>query len=81
MQEDDQELGTLVAQAIGQSRLTMRELAEEAGFSHQTLRSWASGRRSPNRKSALQLAEALRRRSGQLQELAAKIEDAAAEEG
>lgn len=74
-----EELEALVARAVTDARVNMRELSQEAGLSYDTLRSWASGRRSPQPEGVNALADALERRSERLAELARELRRAARE--
>lgn len=65
--------GEVVAFVMEKARVNMRELSEEAGVSYNTLRSWASGRRSPTSDGLLALADALERRSERLADLSDKV--------
>lgn len=66
----------LVRETIAESAVGMRQLAEDAGVSYQTVRAWASGVRVPTPESLQRLAEGLRRRAAILEELANQLEEA-----
>lgn len=70
---DREELVALVARAVADARVNMKELSQEAGISYDTLRSWASGRRSPGPEGVHALADALERRSEKLADLAREL--------
>jgi transcriptional regulator with XRE-family HTH domain len=74
-----EELTSLVARAVSDARVNMKELSEEAGVSYDTVRSWASGRRSPRPEGVVALADALERRSERLADLAHELRDAVTE--
>jgi transcriptional regulator with XRE-family HTH domain len=48
--------------------LSLREIANELGVSHDTVKSWSAGRRSPSRAHLARLADMLETRSGDLQD-------------
>lgn len=67
----------IVQRALSEGPFMLKQLAEEAGLSYDALRSWATGRRTPQPESLRQLADGLRRRAEVLQELAGELEGAA----
>lgn len=62
-----------VRKALRDAPFAMRQLAAESGLSYDVLRSWRSGRRTPNLKSVQKLAAGLHRRSEQLKQIAADL--------
>lgn len=80
MLRDRDPRGMVVGSVMEQARVNMRELSEEAGVSYNTLRSWASGRRSPTPHGLLALADALERKSERLADLSDKVRQMVATE-
>lgn len=64
----------LAQEAIQRGPFGRRDLAEDAGVAYNTIREWALGRRSPSTDALGRLALALRKRSAELDRLAAKLE-------
>ena len=69
-----------VRRALVEGPFAMRQLAAESGLSYDVLRSWRSGRRTPNRESIHKLALGLARRSEQLKALALELKRAGSRE-
>ena len=69
-------MSKIVQEALDASSGTVSALAEEAGASRESLHAWAAGRRNPSPENRQKLAEALRRRGGELARLADELEAA-----
>lgn len=70
----------MIERILDEGRVSMRQLAEEAGVSYDTLRSWAIKRTRPKPESLRRLAEGLRRQGGRFNELAEELEGVAERE-
>ena len=71
----------IAQQVLGESGISLRQLAEDAGVNYGTLRVWAVGKRNPQPDNLRQIATGLRARSAHLEELAERLELVAEEEG
>jgi transcriptional regulator with XRE-family HTH domain len=67
----------MIEQVLAQTRVTVDELADEAGVSRATLYAWRNGKRNPTADNLARLADALERRGGELTKLAAELRKAA----
>ena len=63
----------IVREAIQDSELPRAQLAREAGLSRASLEAWISGIRTPSPESIEQLANAMLKRAGELQQIAVKL--------
>jgi DNA-binding transcriptional regulator YiaG len=66
-----------VPDLLAAARLGWKEIAEALGVSHDTVRSWASGRREPSSKEQRRLAKLLRQHAHRLLRQADKLEQEA----
>ena len=62
-----------VRDIIQESEIPQQVLADKAGLSYATLRSWITGRRSPTPESISKLADALDSHGLRLQQLAREV--------
>lgn len=67
----------LMQRALEEGPFDMKALADDAGVSYDTVRSWMIGRRNPSPENVRRIADALRRRGGHLEQLADELEEAA----
>ena len=67
----------MIVKALAHTTGELGELAAELGVSYHTLWSWKAGRRAPGPRHIFSLANALERRSGDLQELVEELRKAA----
>ena len=74
-----EERSMLAQRALAHVTPSMREIAEEVGVAHSTVRAWSAGHRTPNPGHMVALAGAFEKRCGALQGLAAKLREAAGE--
>lgn len=58
---------------------SLRQIADDTGFSYATLRAWSSGARTPSPENLARLADALERRGGELSKLAEALRREAGE--
>ena len=58
-----------VRKILTDAPMGLKELAEQSGLSYDVLRSWRTGRRSPNASSARRLLSGLEQKAGRLSEL------------
>jgi predicted transcriptional regulator len=70
----------LIQQILRDLPFSMRQIAEEAGVSYDAVRSWATERRTPRTENLMQLADAIERRSHEMQALAEALREAALKE-
>lgn len=63
-----------VKEAIRDCGLTRAQIARDAGLSEDAVWSWEAERRTPSPESLLRLAEGLRKRSGDLSQIAEELE-------
>lgn len=71
---------SLIQQILREVPFSMRQIAEEAGVSYDAVRSWATERRTPRTENLVQLADAIERRSREMQVLASALREAAVKE-
>lgn len=69
----------MIEQVLTQTRVTVDELADEAGVSRATLYAWRNGKRNPTPENLAKLADALERRGGELTRLAEQLRREAGE--
>lgn len=70
-------IGMLIQRVLDEGPFSMRQLAKESGLSYDTLRAWATARRTPREDSLVQIAEVLERRRDVLDALARELREAA----
>ena len=70
------EVTVAVQNIIREAPFTLAELADRAGISYDSLRSWNIGRRAPRKASCRQLANGLRAKAAELVALAESLEQA-----
>ncbi|HEX8390967.1 MAG TPA: helix-turn-helix domain-containing protein [Longimicrobium sp.] len=68
-----EELRKAVADALQESELPRTLVAKDAGLGRATLESWMSGLRNPSAESVRQIAAALEKRAGRIQQIAARL--------
>ncbi len=68
----------MIAKVLQAATPNLRDLADWAGVSYETARSWRIGRRSPSPDAARKLAKGLRAHARQLNRLADQLERHAA---
>jgi predicted transcriptional regulator len=68
------EVQVAVQTVIKDAPFTLHDLAEEAGISYDSLRSWSVERRAPRPKSVQKLARGLRSKAAELLALADKLD-------
>ena len=64
----------VIRKVLERATLSVEDLARETGISSATLFAWQAGRRNPSPENLAKLAEALRRRGGELARLADELE-------
>ena len=69
----------MIAEILVAARPSLKEIAAEVGVTYAALHAWVTGRRNPTPEHVKGLAGALRRRGGELAELAQELEEAAGE--
>ena len=67
----------IVQRALQNGPFSMRQLAEDAGLSYNTLRAWASDLRTPQEEYLSKLAVGFRTRADKLNAIAEELERAA----
>lgn len=65
---------TMLRRIVDESGVPQAQLAEDAGVSYASIRSWLIGRRTPEPDSLRKLAAGLRARAEKLRDLADEIE-------
>ncbi len=74
MSTDSEYVRAMLRRIVDECGVPQAQLAEDAGVSYASIRSWLIGRRSPEPDSLRKLAEGLRTRAAKLEELAAELE-------
>jgi transcriptional regulator with XRE-family HTH domain len=77
----EEELRMIVQRALQNGPFSMRQLAEDAGLSYQTLRAWASDLRTPQDEYLSKLAAGFRARADKLHLIAEELDRAASKGG
>ncbi len=67
-------LAELISRGLRLTAGSIADLARDAGASRAALYSWAAGTRNPTEENRRTLAEAFRRRGGELEKLADELE-------
>jgi transcriptional regulator with XRE-family HTH domain len=70
---DPRLLRDLIQRILNEAPFSMRQLAEESGISYDSIRSWATDRRTPRIESLRLLADALERRGTHLHRIAEEL--------
>lgn len=65
-----------VQNVIDEAPFSLTDLADKAGVSYDSLRSWAIGRRTPRKATSDKLAAGLRKKARELEALASELESA-----
>lgn len=74
MSTDSEYIRPMLRRIVDESGLPQAVIADDAGLSYASIRSWLIGRRSPEPESLRKLAEGLRARAAKLEELADELE-------
>lgn len=73
---DHESLTMTLKQVLHEAPFSLRQLADEAGVSYDSMRAWAIRRRNPRQSSIASLSAALRRRGNLLIDLSDQLDSA-----